>query len=139
MKNIVKLLYCRLFYWFFRFNKKQATGAEEANEEAGILAVMLLSGIMFLFVFSLLFIVSLFIIRLPKPSSLFIYSVGVVIVVLNSVFFFSHKRYLMIKRRFENEDKRTRIIRSSLCFLFVFISMFSMGILSCIFGNPFLD
>ena len=72
MKKFILTLYYRLFYWFFRFNKKQASGAEETDKEASILAVMLLSGVMFLFVFSLLFAVSLFVIRLPKPSSLFI-------------------------------------------------------------------
>jgi uncharacterized membrane-anchored protein len=139
MKKFILTLYYRLFYWFFRFNKKQASGAEETDKEASILAVMLLSGVMFLFVFSLLFAVSLFVIRLPKPSSLFIYAVGIVIVVFNGFFFFSYKRYLMIKKRFENEDKRTRIVRSLLCFLFVFISMFAMGILGVLFGNPFLE
>ena len=138
IKNI-KILYFTLFYWFFRFNKRQASGDEETDKEACVLAVMLLSAVMFLFVFSILFAVSLFVIRLPKPNSLFVYTIGIVIVVFNSVFFFSHKRYLKIKKRFENEDKRTRIVRSSLCFLFVFISMFAMGILGCIFGNPFLD
>ena len=45
----------------------------------------------------------------------------------------------MIKKKFENEDRRTRIVRSLLCFLFVFISMFAMGILGVLFGNPFLE
>ena len=132
-------MYYRLFYWFFRFNKKKASGAEETDKEASILAVILLSVVMFLFVFSLLFVISLFVNRLPKPSSLFIYSVGMAIVVFNSILFFSHKRYLMIKKRFENEGKRTRIVRSLLCFLFVFISLFSMSILGIVFGNPFLE
>ena len=139
MISAIKTMYYRLFYWFFRFNKKKASGAEETDKEASVLAVMLLSAVMFLFVFSLLFAISLFITKLPKPSSLFIYSVGIVIVVLNSFFFFSHKRYLMIKKRFENEDKRMRIVRSLLCFLFVFISMFAMGILGVLFGDPFLE
>lgn len=138
MKTLIRLYY-RLFYWFYRFNKKKASGAEETDKEASVLAVILLSVVMFLFIFSLLFVVSLFIIKLPKPSSLFIYSVGIVIVVFNSFFFFSHKRYLMIKKKFENEDRRTRIVRSLLCFLFVFISMFAMGILGVLFGNPFLE
>ena len=136
--SFVKTLYYRLFYWFFRFNKKQATGAEETDKEASILAVILLSGVMFLFVFSLLFVVSLLIIKLPKPNSLFIYAVGIVIVVFNSIFFLGQKRYLIIKQRFEKEDNRTRAIRSSLCFLFVFTSMFTMGILGILFGNLFL-
>ena len=139
MISAIKTMYYRLFYWFFRFNKKKASGAEETDKEASVLAVILLSAVMFLFVFSLLFVISLFITKLPKPSSLFIYSVGIVIVVFNSFFFFSHKRYLMIKKKFENEDRRTRIVRSLLCFLFVFISMFAMGILGVIFGNPFLE
>ena len=139
MISAIKTMYYRLFYWFFRFNKKKASGAEETDKEASVLAVILLSAVMFLFVFSLLFVISLFIIKLPKPSSLFIYSVGIVIVVFNSFFFFSHKRYLMIKKKFENEDRRTRIVRSLLCFLFVFISMFAMGILGVLFGNPFLE
>lgn len=139
MISAIKTMYYRLFYWFFRFNKKKASGAEETDKEASVLAVILLSAVMFLFVFSLLFVISLFITKLPKPSSLFIYSVGIVIVVFNSFFFFSHKRYLMIKKKFENEDRRTRIVRSLLCFLFVFISMFAMGILGVLFGNPFLE
>ena len=88
MISAIKTMYYRLFYWFFRFNKKKASGAEETDKEASVLAVILLSAVMFLFVFSLLFVISLFIIRLPKPSSLFIYSVGIVIVVFNSFFFF---------------------------------------------------
>ena len=139
MISAIKTMYYRLFYWFFRFNKKKASGAEETDKEASVLAVILLSAVMFLFVFSLLFVISLFITKLPKPSSLFIYSVGIVIVVFNSFFFFSHKRYLMIKKKFENEDRRTRIVRSLLCFLFVFISMFAMGILGVLFGDPFLE
>jgi uncharacterized membrane-anchored protein len=135
----IKAMYYRLFYWFFRFNKKKASGAEETDKEASVLAVILLSAVMFLFVFSLLFVISLIITKLPKPSSLFIYSVGIVIVVFNSFFFFSHKRYLIIKKKFENEDRRTRIVRSLICFLFVFISMFAMGILGVLFGNPFLE
>ena len=138
MISAIKTMYYRLFYWFFRFNKKKASGAEETDKEASVLAVILLSAVMFLFVFSLLFVISL-IIKLPKPSSLFIYSVGIVIVVFNSFFFFSHKRYLIIKKKFENEDRRTRIVRSLICFLFVFISMFAMGILGVLFGNPFLE
>ncbi len=139
MISAIKTMYYRLFYWFFRFNKKKASGAEETDKEASVLAVILLSAVMFLFVFSLLFVISLIITKLPKPSSLFIYSVGIVIVVFNSFFFFSHKRYLIIKKKFENEDRRTRIVRSLICFLFVFISMFAMGILGVLFGNPFLE
>ena len=93
MISAIKTMYYRLFYWFFRFNKKKASGAEETDKEASVLAVILLSAVMFLFVFSLLFVISLIITKLPKPSSLFIYSVGIVIVVFNSFFFFSHKRY----------------------------------------------
>ena len=139
MISAIKTMYYRLFYWFFRFNKKKASGAEETDKEASVLAVILLSAVMFLFVFSLLFVISLIITKLPKPSSLFIYSVGIVIVVFNSFFFFSHKRYLIIKKKFENEDRRTRIVRSLICFLFVFISMFAMGILGVLFGDPFLE
>ena len=139
MIGVIKAMYYRLFYCFFCFNKKNASGAEETHKEASILAVMLLSGVMFLFVFSLLFAVSLFIIKLPKPNSLFIYIVGIVIVVFNSIFFLSHKRYLMIKKKFEKEDKRTRIGRSILCFLFVFVSLFAMSILGTLYGNPFYE
>ena len=51
----IKAMYYRLFYWFFRFNKKKASGAEETDKEASVLAVMLLSAVMFLFVFISMF------------------------------------------------------------------------------------
>lgn len=136
LKHIVKAYY-RLFYFFFRIEKRNDGDSKGSDFYCAFMALLPL--IYFGFI-DLMFIKYLF--------SRFIYNwhimqykiIAVLIVllstVLNGVLFFHKKRYLKIKEMFSNEDDNTRSVRSFYCILYSLITMFGTIILVELFGRP---
>lgn len=131
----LKKAYYRLFYFYFRIEKRGYHGMEESDKSATIMALMPVCLFCYCDFFTVLYIFSRFLIPLPKPSYFFHGIIAVVFVVLNYLFFFRKKRYLAIKEMFEGEEDHVRLFRSIWCIAFSIASLFTMAILIALFGH----
>ena len=134
----LKNAYYRLFYFFFRMEKRDGQGSEETDRFAAMVALLPISLLCYSGFFLLLYIISRFVIPLPLPSATFFIIFAIVAIGLNSLLFFYKKRYLKIKELFCNEDHDRRFKRSFWCIVFTIVILFSMFILMGIFGNPWV-
>ena len=134
----LKNAYYRLFYFFFRMEKRDSQGGEETDRFAAVVALLPISLLCYSGFFLLLYIISRFIIPLPLPSTTFFIIFAIVDVGLNGLLFFYKKHYLRIKELFGNEDSDRRFKRSFWCIVFTIVILFSMFILMGIFGNPWV-
>ena len=134
----LKNAYYRLFYFYFRMEKRDGQGGEETDKFAAVVALLPISLLCYSGFFLLLYILSRFVIPLPLPSATFFIIFAIVDVGLNSLLFLYKKRYLKIKELFGNEDYDRRFKRSFWCIVFTIVILFSMFILMGIFGNPWV-
>ena len=134
-KKIIKAYY-RLFYFYFRLEKKDNRGGECSDKLATFSALMPICVFCFCDFLTVLYVVTRFLIPLPKPSDWFLYSIAAVIIVLNFVLFFRKKRYIAIKEMFSGEEDHVRLFRSLLCIAFSLASLFTMAVLIALFGYP---
>ncbi len=134
--NKTKEAYYRLFYFYFRIEKRGYNGMEESDKSAAIMALMPICLFCYCDFFIVYFIFSRFLISLPKPSHLFHGIIAVFFVVLNYLFFFRKKRYIAIKDMFEGDEDHVRLFWSILCILFSLASLFTMPLLIAEFGLP---
>ena len=130
--------YYRLFYFFFRIEKRGHRGQEESDRLAAFMALMPMSLLCYCNFLTLLYIIARFLLSLSSPSNSVFYIIAVFVIVSNFCLFFHKKRYLMIKAMFENEDKDSRFRRSFCCVVFIIVSMFTMFVLIAIFGIPWI-
>ena len=133
--NRIKKAYYLLFYFYFRLEKKNNRGGEVSDKLATFSALMPICVFCFGDFLTVLFVVSRFLIPLPKLSDWFLYSIAVVIIVLNFVLFFRKKRYIAIKELFEGEEDHVRLFRSLLCIAFSLASLFTMAFLIALFDH----
>lgn len=134
--NRIKKAYYRLFYFYFRLEKKDFRGEEVSDKLATFSALMPICVFCFGDLLTVLYVVSRFLIPLPKLSDWFLYSMAVVIIVLNFVLFFRKKRYIAIKEMFFGEEDHVRLIRSLLCIVFSLASLFTIAFLIALYGHP---
>ena len=134
----IKSAYYRLFYFFFRIEKRDNQGGEETDKFATIVALLPMSLLCYSGFFTLLYLIARFITPIALPSSTFFILLAIVDVGLNAFLFFSKKRYLKIKELFSQEDCDKRFKRSLWCIVFTTVILFSMFILMGIFGNPWV-
>lgn len=137
LRNLIKAYY-RLFYFFFRMEKRDSQGGEETDRFAAVVALLPISLLCYSGFFLLLYIISRFIIPSPLPSTTFFIIFAIVDVGLNGLLFFYKKRYLKIKELFDDEDYDRRFKRSLWCIVFTIVMLFSMFILMGILGNPWV-
>jgi hypothetical protein len=135
MKKLINAYY-RLFYFYFRIEKRGYHGIEESDKSATIMALMPICLFCYCDFFTVLYIFSRFLIPLPKPSHLFHGIIAVIFVVMNYLFFFRKKRYIAIKEMFQRESENTRIKRSFWCIAFSLASLFTMFLLIAEYGLP---
>lgn len=135
MKKLINAYY-RLFYFYFRLEKKNNRGGEVSDKLATFSALMPICVFCFGVFLTVLYVVSRFLIPLPNLSDWFLYSIAVVIIVLNFVLFFRKKRYITIKEMFEREEDHVRLFRSLMCIAFSLASLFTMAALIALFGHP---
>ena len=139
MRRIIDRLikaYYRLFYFYFRIEKKGYHGVEESDKSAAIMALMPVCLFCYCDILTVLYVISRFLAPLPKLSDLFLYIIAIVVIVLNFVFFFRKKRYIAIKEMFEGEEDHVRFFWSFLCIVFSIASLFTMAALIAFFGLP---
>ena len=134
----LKNAYYRLFYFFFRMEKRDGQGGEETDRFAAVVALLPISLLCYSGFFLLLYIISRFVTPLPLPSATFFIIFAIVDVGLNGLLFLYKKRYLKIKELFCNEDYDRNFKRSLWCIVFTIVILFSMFILMGIFGNPWV-
>ena len=138
MNTIKRLLiaYYRLFYFFFRIEKKDHHGKEASDISATIMALMPVSVICYCDLLTLLYLIARFLITIPHTPNYVLYSIAIVIVILNFILFFQKKRYIAIKKMFECEDDNLKLKRSIWCIVFTAFSLFIMLALIALFGTP---
>ncbi len=134
----LKNAYYRLFYFFFRIEKRDNQGGEETDRFATVVALLPMSLLCYSGFFILLYLIARFITPIPLPTSTFFILFAIVDVGFNAFLFFSKKRYLKIKELFGQEDYDRRFKRSLWCIIFTIVILFSMFILMGIFGNPWV-
>ena len=135
----LKKAYYRLFYFFFRIEKKNYQGGEESDRFAAVVAILPMSILCYSGFFTLLYIISRFILPIALPSGVFFVLFAIVDIVLNCILFFNKKRYLKIKEMFNDEDYDRRFKRSFWCIVFSILTLNSMFILIGVFGNPWIE
>lgn len=136
MKITTKIIkaYYRLFYFFFKIEKTNHRGREESDKSATLMALAPICLLCFCNLLTLLYIVSRFIIALPRPSSLFYCILAALVVGFNFFLFFYKCRYLSIKEMFIDENDEQKFKRTFWCILFILASLFSSAILIGVFG-----
>ena len=110
--HYLKNAYYRLFYFFFRKEKRDSQGGEETDRFAAVVALLPISLLCYSGFFLLLYITSRFVIPLPLPSATFFIIFAIVDVGLNGLLFFYKMRYLKIKELFCNENQDRNFKRS---------------------------
>lgn len=91
MKIITKIIkaYYRLFYFFYKIEKTNHRGREESDKSATLMALAPICLLCFCNLLTLLYIISRFIIALPRPSSLFYCILAALVVGFNFFLFFT--------------------------------------------------
>ena len=93
----LKNIYYRLFYFFFRIEKRDNQGGEETDRFAAVVAILPMSILCYSGFFTLLYLISRFVIPMRLPSGTFFILFAIVDIGLNSFLFFRKRRYLKIK------------------------------------------
>lgn len=133
--NRIKKAYYRLFYFYFRIEKRGYHGMEESDKTAAIMALMPVCLFCYCDVLSLLYLISRFLIPLPRIPKAIHVVIVLIITVSNYYWFFRKKRYIAIKEMFEGEEDHVRLFRSLLCIAFSLASLFTMALLIALFGH----
>ena len=139
MKRIINQIikaYYRLFYFYFRIEKRGYHGMEESDKSAAIMALMPVCLFCYCDILTVLYVISRFLITLPRISGPIHVIIGIIIVIFNYLWFFREKRYIAIKKMFEGEEDHVRLFRSLMCIAFSLASLFTMAILIALFGLP---
>lgn len=137
MKKIINQLinaYYRLFYFYFRIEKRGYHGMEESDKTATIMALMPVCLFCYCNVLTLLYLISRFLIPLPRIPKAIHVVIVLIITVSNYYWFFRKKRYISIKKMFEGEEDHVRLFRSLFCIAFSLASLFTMAFLIALFG-----
>jgi len=136
MRYIVKAYY-RLFYFFFRIEKRNDGDGKGSDLYCALMALLPLILFGFFGLMTLEYFFSRFIFNLHllqyKTNAI---TMALISTVFNGVLFIDNKRYLKIKEMFSTEDDDTRQNRSFLCIVFSLFSMFGTVIIVAIFGLP---
>ena len=132
--NRIKKAYYRLFYFYFRIEKRGYHGMEESDKTAAIMALMPVCLFCYCDIFTVLYVISSFLITLPHRSGPIHVIIGIIIVIFNYFWFFRKKRYIAIKKMFEGEEDHVRLFRSLFCIAFSLASLFTMAFLIALFG-----
>ena len=129
--------YYRLFYFFFRIEKR---GEPKSGSSELLCALGALVPIIYLGFIDLMFIKYLFLRFIYNWHIMQYKSVAILIVIISALFngllFLRKKRYLKIKEMFSKEDDDTLQKRSFLCIIYSLFTMFGSIILIEIFGRP---
>lgn len=133
--NRIKKAYYRLFYFYFRIEKRGYHGMEESDKSAAIMALMPVCLFCYCNVLTLLYLISRFLIPLPRIPKAIHVVIVLIITVSNYYWFFRKKRYIAIKEMFEGEEDHVRLFRSILCIAFSLASLFTMAFLIALFGH----
>ena len=133
----IKKAYYRLFYFFFRIEKRSSGKNEIPDGLCAFIAILPLCLFGFIDLMVLEYLFSRFIYNL-NISHYKAYGIIIALIadIFNVVLFFQGKRYLKIKEMFSNEDDDTRKERLFYCILYSLITMFGSIILIRIFGYP---
>lgn len=134
MKKLINAYY-RLFYFYFRIEKRGYHGMEESDKSAAIMALMPVCLFCYCNVLTLLYLISRFLISLPRIPKAIHVVIVLIITVSNYYWFFRKKRYIAIKEMFEGEEDHVRLFRSLLCIAFSLASLFTMAFLIALFGH----
>jgi hypothetical protein len=139
MKRIFKKLikaYYRLFYFFFKIEKKDGREGEETDSFAAIAALIPMVVLCFTTFLTLLYVIARFVLPFSPPSVIFFIIVVIIDIGLNGWLFLHKKHYLQIKAMFQGENEDLRIKRTFWCILFSLQSLFTMALLIAEFGLP---
>ena len=134
-KKLIKAYY-RLFYFFFRIEKRNGRGGEETDSFAAIAALIPMVVLCFTNFLTLLYLISRFVLPFSPPSDIVFIIIIIIDIGLNGWLFLFKKRYLIVKALFENENDGLRFKRSFWCVGFSIASLFTMAVLIALFGLP---
>lgn len=136
-RSVVKRSYYRLFYFFYRIEKRGRCWNEESERFLTFMAIIPLAYLGFKDLMTLEYLFSRFVFDLNISQS-FAYPLllGLISSVFNGVFFFRKRRYLEIEEMFSKEDHDTRFFRSFVCVIYSLATMFVPTVLIAIFGYP---
>ncbi len=134
-----KMAYYRLFYFFYRYGEivnNKNPYPDNNIKSVSVIGIMLFSMVIFVDVFTVLWIISRFIVKLPIVSPLFFVSAILLIFVLNLILFFRKNRCVKIVEHFRGESENIKGLRTFLCVIFTLASLFTISILGIHYGNP---
>lgn len=137
--HFIKMAYYRLFYFFFRFGEKVDNKSPYPDADlkfASITGIMIMSMVIFVDIFTVYWVISRFVVKLPIVSPFVFTSAIISVFILNMILFLRKKRYVRIIEYFRCESENAKGIRTFLCVIFTLASLFTISILGSHFGNP---
>ena len=137
--HFIKMAYYRLFYFFFRFGEivDNNNSCSDADiKSASITGIMIMSLVIFSDVFTIFWVISRFVVKLPIVSPFVFASAIILVFILNMTLYFRKKRYVRIVEHFRCESENIKGFRTFLCVIFTLASLFTISILGIHYGNP---
>lgn len=135
--NYIEKAYYRLFYFFFRIEKRSSGQNEKSDVFCTFMAILPLCLFGFIDLIIVEYFFSRFIYNLHiSQYKAYAIIISLIVDIFNGVLFFTDKKYLKIKEMFSNESSNTRHKRSVLCLIYSIITLFGLIILIAIFGYP---
>jgi len=136
LKSIVKAYY-RLFYFFFRIEKRSSGQIEKSDGFCAFMAILPLCLFGFIDLIIVEYLFSRFVYNLNiSQYKTFAIITCLIVDIFNVVLFLYDKKYLKIKDMFSTESSEVRSKRSFFCILYSLITMFGSIIIIAIFGLP---
>ena len=111
----MKILLFRLYYCIFVGLKRSM---RRNDSSIAFMSALMLSYLLFLNLFAILLLLKS-VIQIQKP--LFCLLI-IAFPILSSVYFLKNKKYLQIKAMFDNEEKKVRTKRKTVCILYMVFS-----------------
>lgn len=137
MSRYIVKAYYRLFYFFYRIEKRNDGDSKGSDAYCAFMALLPLIMLGFKDLMFIEYLFSRFIYNLHLMQYKFNTILLVLIpAVFNGVLFLRKKRYLKIKEMFSKEDSDTRSTRSFFCILYSLITIFGSILFVGIFGLP---
>lgn len=130
MMGVLKKIYYRIYYCIFVGLKRSF---REDNKAIAIISSIYLSILLLYNTFSFLLFITL--ITTKKAYQIPLIWFFITELILNCVLFLRKKRYLQIKALFENEQREVRIIRKTLCVIYIILSLISCPFLLYLVGS----